>query len=376
MSSMALPLVSMQYTEVSIEIICRPILDLFVVRDIEHYAHNTDQSCNYIPYTATCHTDPYYKLYYFLYEPPRNQIGITGTVADDDLYPQKRVDWNADIHLMSRYIFLDNEQVKDFALNKQCYLIKEVHEQRYYNIVAMKEYLQLIQTAGLVVSWMWFFQRSDVNKRNEWSNYSNWDYNYIPYAATSFLDVSTNPTPTPLPYTPPGVPICQPTAQGKLCSLYLSGPLHIENEYNIMTTWGLTLDNLVRETRFGWGVPDYIEKYARTTGNGKKGVYCYNFCISTNPFTEQPSGAINISKFNTIGFQYTTIEPPDASGNIYVSQLCNYVSPPSELPGPQIATNKPYWADYKYSFNLHIMEERYNMLVIESGVANLALSRQ
>ena len=23
---------------------------------------------------------------------------------------------------------------------------------------------------------MWFLQRTDVNLRNEWSNYSNWDY--------------------------------------------------------------------------------------------------------------------------------------------------------------------------------------------------------
>jgi hypothetical protein len=29
---------------------------------------------------------------------------------------------------------------------------------------------------GMVSSWMWYFQRSDINLRNEWSNYTNWPY--------------------------------------------------------------------------------------------------------------------------------------------------------------------------------------------------------
>jgi hypothetical protein len=27
---------------------------------------------------------------------------------------------------------------------------------------------------------MFYFQRSDVNLRNEWTNYTNWPYNYLP----------------------------------------------------------------------------------------------------------------------------------------------------------------------------------------------------
>ena len=27
---------------------------------------------------------------------------------------------------------------------------------------------------------MWFFRRSDVNLRNEWMNYTNWKYDYLP----------------------------------------------------------------------------------------------------------------------------------------------------------------------------------------------------
>jgi hypothetical protein len=34
---------------------------------------------------------------------------------------------------------------------------------------------------GMVSAWTMFFQRSDVNLRNEWSNYTNWPYGYLPY---------------------------------------------------------------------------------------------------------------------------------------------------------------------------------------------------
>ena len=34
-----------------------------------------------------------------------------------------------------------------------------------------------IETTGLVSDWTFYFQRSDINLRNEWSNYSNYVYN-------------------------------------------------------------------------------------------------------------------------------------------------------------------------------------------------------
>ena len=372
LSTSALPLVSLQYSEVFIEIICRPITELFVVRNVEQYFNNNipnNLATNYVPYTFPDPALSYYNLYYFLYEPPESTIGITGTILDDDLYPSKRTDWAADIHLMCTYIYLDEERVKEFALNKQSYLIKEVHEQIYYNIVAVKEYLQNINTIGLVASWMWFFQRSDVNLRNEWSNYSNWDYNYLPYPGTSYLDISNNPYNTY--YIQPNIPLYPPN--GQLCSVYLTGPQHIENTYEIMTSWGLLFDRTVREVKYDVGNVNFLEQYLRSNGNTKTGLYSYNFCVDTDPFKYQPSGAINLSKFDTIGFEFTTIEPPDISGSIYVSTLCNYVS--ATEAGPPISTNKSAWANYKYSYNLHIMEERYNMLVIENGVGALAIAR-
>ena len=37
-----------------------------------------------------------------------------------------------------------------------------------------------IDTNGLVSNFMWYFQRNDAYMRNEWSNYTNWAYDFIP----------------------------------------------------------------------------------------------------------------------------------------------------------------------------------------------------
>jgi hypothetical protein len=45
------------------------------------------------------------------------------------------------------------------------------------------------------------------------------------------------------------------------------------------------------------GVYQYAEKYLRTTGDGKDGLYCYNFCLNSNKREYQPSGAMNVNRF-------------------------------------------------------------------------------
>ena len=75
-----------------------------------------------------------------------------------------------------------------------------------------------------------------------------------------------------------------------------------ENEKDILVTMGILLNGEYRENTLTRGIFDYVEKYTRTQGSAKEGLYCYNFCLNTSPFEYQPSGAINMSKFKTILF--------------------------------------------------------------------------
>ena len=735
-SKMALPLVSMQYSVLSIEVELRPIDELFVVRNIEKALKDfptinlTDCSINIIdiypePYIHPDCTNELYQFYLFLKEPPpASTSGYTtmGTIdpatsfTQEHYYP-RRTNWTADIHLVGTYVFLDDDEVRQFATKCQSYLIKEVHEQTKYNLIG-QQYTP-IQSVGLVSSWMWFFQRTDVNKRNQWSNYSNWPtlkapsqanntaiYSLITYlknelfaagnltvlmetrplefmliweifiALPLFMKRSTiispfnppnfffhdgvridraltfnagvglagknlkysvalwyaavganpaipsdpnaltapirspwplstwaYPTPTPpppappinlppypetfdqnlkndwnhpmialndpsgsstpgyvgraspisywphgtefhddatqyqnlvpiptkenfpvppfsyplniewslatsipesgernglfttsnwgaipttdfsnnaqwystsaMPYCPmvcpsnnsiaigyglcncndtgtilgcPAVPppiwvpyphsgTCPPIEKppdhppipslnpppkywceefdasgsyieimekwdvafnlvlawqeikdypcGHICPLtgvlgdvYITGEQTTNNISNIMLDWGFNLDETVRETVLPAGVANYIDKYNRTAGNAKPGLYCYNFCLDTNPFVFQPSGAINMSKFSTVSWSYRVMEPvSEMADSVPVSITCDADGVPINDKVASSSTAVNYWKNFAYAYNLHIMEERYNILVIENGVARLALAR-
>ena len=79
------------------------------------------------------------------------------------------------------------------------------------------------------------------------------------------------------------------------------------------------------------------------------------------------SGAINLSKFNTVQFEVQVMTPPlDASAQTLV--IC-------DASGQVIGINKPVWNIYEYTYNFKCMEERYNILKFVSGNAGLAYAR-
>ena len=74
----------------------------------------------------------------------------------------------------------------------------------------------------------------------------------------------------------------------------ITGDYKSENRKQILETLAILFNGEYRENLMTRGVYDYIEKYVRTKGNAKEGLYCYNFCLNTSPFEYQPSGAINM----------------------------------------------------------------------------------
>jgi hypothetical protein len=364
MSQMAFPLASMHYNKLKIQIECRPLQDLFVVRDLDYYnKHKLDHNpTSYIlynpPYIRPDFTDPKYQMYYFINEPIMKKMVVHGIIEEENEYVDIDGTWQDDIHLVITYAFLGEDEIKVFASQPQLYLIKEIYEETKYNIVDTQRIT--INSKGLVSSWMWFFQRSDAVLRNEWSNYTNWKYKESQFPNILAYDVSWNNA--AVSYPTPCNPCCPLTFN--FCDMYVTGPLHIENQRDIMTNWGLLIDEKIRENILPVGIVNLVEKYVRTSGNGKSGLYCYNFCINTNPFNTQPSGAINLSKFNKIEFEFNTILPYDISATI---NSCNE-------DGSIQGTTNPTWKDYEYCYNLHVIEERYNILKFEGGMGYLMFS--
>ena len=88
-------------------------------------------------------------------------------------------------------------------------------------------------------------------------------------------------------------------------------------------------------------------------------IYLFLTLCSFSAYAQETSSQIQ--------FETTTILPPQAE---YI-QFTNI----KDVCGNIIGINKPTWRLFKYNYNLHIMEERYNILKFTSGMASLLFSR-
>ena len=344
-SQMAFPLISLQYNELHINVTMRPIYELIQIRDVYDFPNN-------FPYVSPNFNLFYMQFYRFLQTPPDVELGVNS-------YVDIRTLWNADIHLICTYGFLSNEESRIFALQEQKYLFKQVREQIFYNVTGSNRIG--LDSIGMVTDWMFYFQRSDVNLRNEWSNYTNWPYSYLP---NDLIQGPTNGTWTvnrsgTNVEIGPGV-----NTNGFLTGWMITGNANFENTKNILITMGILLDGIYRENRQPAGVYNYIEKYTRASGSGINDVYLYNFCLNSSNLELQPSGAMNMSRFNNIELETVTITPP-IDPNAQSLVICDPQS------GNVIGINKPTWRIYDYNYNLVVYEERYNVVNFIGGNCGL-----
>ena len=157
-----------------------------------------------------------------------------------------------------------------------------------------------------------------------------------------------------------------------------SGKFSVENNKNIISTAGILLDGKYRENLFRSGVFEYIEKVNGTNGGGPDGIdglLCYNFCLNTNPFELQPSGAINMSRFSNIEIELTTHTPPIDKLAQYANICTDVTNADGSVDKVQIGVNKPSWNIYEYTYDIHLMEERYNIVTFTGGNVGLMFAR-
>lgn len=340
-SKMALPLVALQYQEVSIRIEFKPLMDLYTINNIDEVPNTDGLAYRMRPNKNILH----HQLWRFL-QPPLDEKASTS------LYNQNIFDWNADVHLMASYVFLGQDERRIFASKEHKILIKQIYTYDFLDQAGSK--IVELESKDMISNYMWRFRRSDSYLRNEWSNYTNWPYkNVLPQSLT----VSPSSIPNP-------------------ANFFITGNIGVSGEQdpypvnlkNILIDMGITMDGIYREVVLPAGVYQYAEKYLRTTGDGKDGLYCYNFCLNSNKREYQPSGAMNVNRFKKIFFEFNTISVPlDVSGN-NVEYIC-------DLSGNAIGFRKLNTALDVYSFDLRVFEERYNVMIIQGGRVGLMHAR-
>ena len=383
-TKLALPLTALQYQEIFIRIEFRPVKDLFTIRYVDQPSNELTYSCPLVPglpptglgrrkapNTASV-TD---QLWRFIQQPPapapqtppapmNTKDGWTNWLADWQQYENKRNDWNTDIHLVSTYVFLGNDERRQFAAKDHQYLIKAQYEYDFHNATGSQRVK--IRSNNMISSYMFRWRRSDANLRNEWSNYSNWPYQ------------ETQPT-SLFGWDPSGVGLIPDISSTPLFNMsnpmgwLVTGCRNNANIKNILINLGVMLGGEYRENTHNAGVYNFIEKYKRTTGDGRDGLYMYSFAIDTNRMVYQPSGAQNVDKWQYVIFEFQTIEPPlisdNCNGNMSnIDILC-------DASGGIIGVRKDHWRLNEYNFDLRVFEERYNIIRITGGLIGLMYAR-
>ena len=259
-SKMALPLVAMQYQEVSIRIEIKPMMDLYTINNI----NETPDQITGLSYRMRPNKNVLeHQMWRFLQAP-------LDKFANTALYNKNIFDWKADVHLIGTYIFLGQDERRVFAAKEHKLLYKQIYTYDFFDVAGSK--IVEIESKDMVSNYMWRFRRSDAYLRNDWSNYTNWPYKDIIPQATTVIDDVALPNPA----------FHQFTGNVGTQTINSLGEL-VTNDYpvnqkNILLELGITMDGVYREKLLDAGVYQYMEKYMRTTGGSKDGIYCYNFC--------------------------------------------------------------------------------------------------
>jgi hypothetical protein len=298
-------------------------------------------------------SDEIHNLYWFM-QPPQDPSGIVlsgqpiGTTQIENYsgYYKKNT-WNADIHLLGTYVFLSDDEIRVFAASEHKYLVKEIYEHDNLNIGGSRRVD--IPSRDMVSSYAFRFRRSDVYLRNQWTNYTNWEFENISPKVLEDITSCGDINPFGFLKTP-------------------ALKINTNHSKMILLDLGILLGAEYRENTLNAGVYNYVEKWIRSDGIAKDGLYLYNFAVNTNRNHYQPSGAQNTNKWKYVTFEFNTIEPPiDPSGN-EVSVLC-------DEDGAIIGIRKDSQRLNQWNYDLRVFEERYNMIVIESGSIGLLNAR-
>jgi hypothetical protein len=336
----AFPLVACQYSEMEIVITMRKINELYRIRNVLDIS-NLDAD-NKPKYIAPNPAEKFHQFFYFINQPkvPFNELSTTENVLS--LYDNQSNEWNFDIHLIANYIYLDDEERQHIALSEHEYMIYDPYKYEVLNVTGSRAIN--IETKDLVSSYMIRFRRSDVNQRNEWTNYTNWEY---PYDTPQSLQNIPLPT----------------------VNIKTTGAFNVGNQRNILIDIAFLLDGKYRENLSRGELYKYAELYARNkcATDELPEVYYYNFSLNGDITDIQPSGAINMNAFKRFTLEFNTINPPLADTPI-LDDIC-------DDQGNIIGTRKTTWVLNKYNYDVAIFEERINKVIISGGMCGLLYAR-
>jgi hypothetical protein len=347
---LALPLVSLQNSEVYINVTLRALNDLYTVIDVNP-ANTTTYGKRIAPVN--------YPLSLFL-SPPL-ATGLPSNPSLGTFIP--------DFYVEGTFIYLTEVEMNQLARADQTFLVKTV---RYVNKEGQfggNTDLE-IPMFNLVTRIVFGTQRSDRILVNDWDNYTNWtNPNRAPWTAIN-TDVDT--------------------------SLYSTGQQQVSSVYpkSAIIDGVLLFDGKERIATKPFPFFSLQQMYRHVTGqppSSLPGIYQYSFALDHDQY--QPSGAANGSMFNRTILRLTLQTPLPLSvssgGSTTSTIVCvlksTVFSPnPTIIPAGQIALYDPSEVVsvvqtndnviFTFTYNVGVYVEAINFLRIVSGLGSLVFA--
>lgn len=351
---LALPLVSLQNSEVYIEVTLRQLSDLYTV---------VDTNSTSLTYGKRVRPTQY-PLSLFLSPPLSTGIASNPTVTT----------WFPDPYIEGNFIYLTEMEMNQLARADQTFLVKTVKYVNKEGQFGGNTDLE-IPMFNLVTRIVFSSQRSDRILLNDWDNYTNWTTtNRAPWSAIS-TDVDT--------------------------ALYSSGQQQVTSVYprDSMTDGVILFDGKERIQPKPLPFFSLLQMYRHTTGEtpALPGVYMYSFALDNGSY--QPSGAANGSMFNKIILRLTLQQPlplsvnSDATTTVCVLTSTLFSPNPTVIPAANVNLTDPKTGKllyppgtittvvqnndtilFTFTYNVGVYVESINFFRIVSGLGNLVFA--
>ena len=351
---MALPLVSLQNSEVFIEVTLRQLSDLYTVVDTDSTSTTYGKRVRPVNYPLSL----------FLSPPLSTGLPSNSTITT----------WFPDPYIEGNFIYLTEMEMNQLARADQTFLVKTVKYVNKEGQFGGNTDLE-IPMFNLVTRIVFSSQRSDRILLNDWDNYTNWTtVNRAPWSAIS-TDVDT--------------------------ALYSSGQQQVTSVYprDSMTDGVILFDGKERIQPKPLPFFSLLQMYRHTTGEttGLPGVYMYSFALENTSY--QPSGAANGSMFNKIILRLTLQQPlplsftPTTSSTVCVLTSTLFSPNPTIIPAANVnlidaQTGKPLYPSgtittvvqtndniiFTFTYNVGVYVESINFFRIVSGLGNLVFA--
>lgn len=293
---LALPLVSLQYDPVTIEIELRPLCQLYTIRDTDPTSPSFGRRI--VPSS----TNPAHAIRNFisLQNPNTFTYGNHLGIRDGDSF----TGFGFAPSLLVNYIFLEESERESFVDDSKEYLIEQVTRQQFIGQKGSTKLTLGLQTMAKVM--VWVAERDDFVHKNIFGNFTNWEFPSVMPGSNSYLTYLFSDT--SLKYVN-GVPVLvdTPYAAYEADAIPHKFNFHHFKHFPIEEST-IFFNGQERFSTRPANFFNYLQPIQHKAYNSLAGVNVYSFSLDLSKY--QPSGASTMSAVQKIELAIKLTEIP------------------------------------------------------------------